>query len=182
MIDRTGFEPAAISHFVVDGAETVNRSISRDWATIEGGAKLVSYSPPSYAGYGCGPRAAFDNSVGSGWSSDAPDSTAGSSVTGPRSIIVQLPKAVNVSSFGFAAGNDCGDPTDAAVSSFEIYTRKVGGRWVLAFTGGRLPIGRMIDLVPRAGKTQVRFVKLVMLANRGNDKYMDMRELSVRGT
>ena len=94
---------------------------------------------------------------------------------------MKLPKAVDVSSFGFDPGNTCGDGPAAATKTFAIYTKKAGGRWVLAFSGGRLKTGRLNRLVPSAGARSVRFVKLVLLTNRGDPSYMDMSELSVRG-
>ncbi len=173
VIDQVGYEPASISNVVVNGDETLDRKITRDWAAIEGGAVLGHFSPPDYADYGCGPMGAFDNSLGTGWGSDSP---------GPRFVVVRLPKAVDVSSFGFDPGNTCGDGPAAATKTFSIYTKRAGRRWVLAFSGGKLRTGRLNRLVPSAGTRNVRFVKLVLLTNRGDPSYMDASELSVRGT
>ena len=181
VIDQTGYEQATIANLVVDGDETVDRKMTRDWAALEGGATLVKASPPDYSGYGCGPTGAFDLSLGTGWGSDAPNSTSGSNFTGPRSIVVKMPKAVDITSFGFDPGNTCGDGPDAATKRFEIYTKQAGGTWVLAFSGKKLKTGRLNKLIPTAGKNDVRFLKLVLLSNRGNAAYMDMSELTVRG-
>jgi extracellular elastinolytic metalloproteinase len=183
VVDAPGYEPVEVTNFTVDGDEILKRKVIRDWAALEGGAKLQKFSPPDYSDYGCGPTAAFDLLLGSGWGSDAPHSTAGSSFTGPRSIIVKLPKPVDVKSFGFDAGATCGDPPNAAVKAFTIQTRKAHGHWVTAFkTSKALPQGRLIKIRPRAGAKDVRFVRLIMRSNRGNALYMDMSELSVRGT
>jgi extracellular elastinolytic metalloproteinase len=136
VVDQTGYEQATIAHLVVDGDETVDRAITRDWAAIEGGATLIKASPPDYSDFGCGPTGAFDLSLG----------------------------------------------PDAATRTFKIYTRKAGARWVLAYSGGRLTTGRLNKLIPTAGASNVRFVKLVLLTNRGNPSYMDMSELTVRGS
>ncbi len=173
VVDQIGYEPATISNLVVDGDETVQRKITRDWAAIEGGATVVKASPPDYSDFGCGPQGAFDLALGTGWGSDAP---------GPRSVVVKLPQAVDVTSFGFDPGNTCGDGPDAATRTFSIYTKKAGGRWVLAFSGGKRKIGRLNKLVPSRGASDVRFVKLVLLTNRGNPAYMDASELTIRGT
>ena len=173
-VDKTGYEQVTIENLVVDGDVTVNRSLVRDWASLEGGAKIVKASPPDYSGYGCGPSGAFDLSLASGWSTDA---------AGPRSIVVRLPEATDITSFGFSPGNTCGDSRDAAAKTFAIYTKKAGDHWVLAYEGNKkLPIGKLTRLVPIRGTDGVRFVKLVLLTNRGNDRYMDMLELTVRGT
>lgn len=172
VVDRTGYEQSTISNLVVDGSETVDRAITRDWASLEGGATLVKASPPDYSDFGCGPTGAFDLSLGTGWGSDVP---------GPRSIVVELPQAVDVTSFGFDPGNTCGDGPDAATKTFAIYTKVDGGPWVLAYSGRKRKTGRLNLLVPAAGATDVRFVKLVLLTNRGDPSYMDMSELTVRG-
>ena len=172
VVDQQGYEQATIANLVVNGDETVNRKITRDWAALEGGATLVRASPPDYTDFGCGPSGAFDLSLGTGWGSDAP---------GPRSVVVKLPHAIDVTSFGFDPGNTCGDGPDAATKTFSIYTKKAGGGWVLAYAGGKLTIGKLNKLIPSAGATNVRFVKLVLRTNRGNPSYMDMSELTVRG-
>ena len=97
-------------------------------------------------------------------------------------MVVKLPKAVNVTSFGFDPGNTCGDGPKAATKTFKIYTKRARGRWVLAFSGGKLKTGRLNTLIPIAGSNNVRSVKLVLLTNRGDPQWMDMNELSVRGT
>jgi hypothetical protein len=183
VVDALGYEPMDVEGFAVDGDETLNRKITRDWAALEGGATLVRASPPDYSGFGCGPPGAFDLLLGSGWGSDAPHSTAGSSFTGPRSIVVRLPRAVDISSFGFDPGATCGDPRDAAVKGFAIQTRTATGRWVTAYASSTgLPQGRLNRLIPRAGRANVVEVRLIMRSNRGNALFMDLSELSVRGT
>lgn len=173
VVDQIGYEQATVARLVVDGDETVDRRIRRDWAALEGGATLVKASPPDYTDFGCGPSGAFDLSLGTGWGSDAP---------GPRSVVVKLPQVVDVTSFGFDPGNTCGDGPDAATRTFAIYTKRAAGPWVLAYSGGKLKTGRLNKLVPSAGAGNVRFVKLVLLTNRGNSSYMDASELTVRGS
>ena len=173
VVDQTGYEQATIANLTVDGDETVDRAITRDWAATEGGATIVKASPPDYSDYGCGPSGAFDLSLGTGWGSDSP---------GPRHIVVKLPQTIDVTSFGFDPGNTCGDGPDAATKTFTIYTKKAGGTWVLAYSGKKLKTGKLNKLIPSAGANNVRFVKLVLLTNRGNPSYMDMSELTVRGS
>jgi hypothetical protein len=183
LIDAPGFEPAEVTGFRVDGDETLHRRITRDWASLEGGAEIERFSPPDYSEHGCGPNGAFDLLLGSGWGSDAPRSTAGSSFTGPRSVVVKLPRAVDISSFGFDPGAACGDPRDAAVKAFTIRTRTAGGAWMTAYRSSTaLPQGRLNLLRPRKGTKDVLYVRLVMRSNRGNALFMDMSELTVRGS
>jgi extracellular elastinolytic metalloproteinase len=166
----------------VDGDERVRIRLERDWASTGGGARLVSATKPNYSDYGCGPGLAFDASLGTGWGSDSPDNSD-SGVTGPRTAVVRLPKAIDVSSFGFATGGTCGDGPTAAVRAFSISTKTKHGRWIRAFDNdGRLRVGVLLTLRPHAGARNVRFVKITMRSSSGDPAFMDMLELSVRGT
>jgi hypothetical protein len=98
-------------------------------------------------------------------------------------VVVKLPRAVDISSFGFDPGAACGDPRDAAVKAFTIRTRTAGGAWMTAYRSSTaLPQGRLNLLRPRKGTKDVLYVRLVMRSNRGNALFMDMSELSVRGS
>jgi hypothetical protein len=182
VIDRLGFEPVVVSRFRVDGDEVVRRRVFRDWASLDGGARVVKFTPPDYSSFGCGPSNAFDRSLASGWSSDAPNSSIGSSVTGPRSVIVRLPRAVDVTAFAIDPAATCGDRPASAVKAFDVYTRRLHGRWMLAYRRfGGLSSGVLHRLVPRRGTANVRFVKLRMRWNHGEPYFMDVTEFSVRG-
>jgi len=182
VIDRWGLEPAVLHGFTVNGVEKVDRAVARDWAALDGGARLDSFTPPNYTAFGCGPAAAFDRSLATGWGSDAPGSSFGSPKEGPRSVVVELPRAVDVSSFAIDPGATCGDGPGAAVKAFDISTRSRGGTWVLAYrTNEALPQGVLTKITPISGTANVRFVRLTMRSNRGDPLFMDMSELSVRG-
>ena len=97
--------------------------------------------------------------------------------------MIRLPKAVDVASFGVAAGPTCGDGADAAMRTFDISTR-VGSSspWRLAVhRTTALAQGVLTTLAPTGNAHATRWVKLTMRSNRGNPYYMDMLELSVRG-
>ena len=183
VMSARGFEDRLARHVVVDGTETLNRNLNRDWAALEGGAKFLKATPPDYSDFGCPPTAAFDLSIGTGWGSDAPDSTFGSNHTGPRKVSVKLPKTIRISSFGLASGGACGDGPEAAVKGFTIQTRRVGGGWVTVFKGNARNDSRLHTLKPSgpAGLSRVRFVQFIMRSNHGDDLFMDMLELTVRG-
>ncbi len=175
-------EPVAFT-VVVDDTERVQIELVRDWAALAGGARLKRFTGPDYTPF-CGPEFAFDGSLGTGWGSDHPDYRGGSGTKGPRIVIVRLPRRIDVTSFGFATAGTCGDGPKAAVRVFEIQTRRHKGKpWVTAYRRSkRLPLGVLHTLEPEAGTRRVRFVKLIMLDNRGDPLFMDMLELSVRGT
>ncbi len=182
VIDGLGYEQR-IRSVDVDGDETVDVKLVRDWAALEGGADLVSFTPPNYASF-CGVHAngAFDLSLSSGWPSDAPNSTAGSNKTGPRRAVVELPKRVDVTTFGVASGGTCGDGPDAGVKKFAIQTRRTANaNWVTAATGSVPANGELRIFRARAGKQNVRFVRFIMKTNHGNRLFMDVLEVTVRG-
>jgi hypothetical protein len=182
VVDRTGFEPVVVRGIRVDGDVVVRRQIFRDWAALDAGARVIKFTPPDYSSFGCGPAYAFDRSLVSGWSSDAPNSLVGSSVTGPRSVTVKLPRAVDVTAFAIDPAATCGDRPTSAVKAFDVFTRPLHGAWTLAYrrTGG-LSSGVLHRLVPRDGDRNVRFVRLTMKSNHGEPYFMDVTEFSVRG-
>jgi extracellular elastinolytic metalloproteinase len=181
VIDAPGYETLSKT-VTVNGDERVRLQARRDWAALDGGARLVSATKPDYSAYGCGPDRAFDGSAATGWGSDAPGNDD-SGKTGPRSAVVRLASTVTVTSFGFATDGTCGDSGASAVKAFTILTRTVGGRWIEAYDNASLlERGVIHTLRPDAGTERVRFVKIVMRSSANDPQFMDMLELSVRGT
>jgi len=180
---KGGFESATTTNVAVNANKTLNFAIRRDWAAISGGAVVTSFTKPDYTGFGCGPSGAFDLSQGSGWGSDAPSNNS-SGVSGPRTVVLQLPRAVNVVNFAIDPGATCGDPASAGLKAFTISTRKSSSApWITAATNtASLSDGVFHVLVPGAGKAGVRFVRLTMKTNKGHPGFMDMSELLVHGT
>jgi hypothetical protein len=165
----------------VNGDKTVKLNLTRDWASLGGGATLKKFTGPDYSPF-CGPAYAWDTTLSTGWGSDHPDSDASGS-TGPRINVVKLPRAIDVSTFGFATSGTCGDGPEAAVKVFEIQTKTGSGSWETAYRrSGSLQLGVLHTLEPNKGTGKsVRFVKLIMKDNYGDPLFMDMLELSVRG-
>ena len=97
--------------------------------------------------------------------------------------MIRLPKTIDIASFGVAAGPACGDPSDASMRTFDLYTRAgAHAPWRLALhRTTALHLGVLTTLAPTGNTRGVRWVKLTMRSNRGNPYYMDMQELSVRG-
>jgi hypothetical protein len=166
----------------VNGLETVVIPLTRDWASIGGGATQMRFTGPDYSPF-CGPSDAWDASLGTGWGSDHPDFEGGSGTTGPRINVVRLPEPIDISAFGFATNGTCGDGPEAAVRVFEIQTRTADGKWEESFVrSAPLRRGVLHTLSPRKGtKKDVLFVKLIMRDNYGDPLFMDVLELSVRG-
>jgi hypothetical protein len=179
---KAGFEPVTATNVSITGNKVLNFQIRRDWAAISGGAVVKSFTKPNYTPFGCGPAGAFDISQGSGWGSDAPGNGS-SGVTGPRSVVLQLPRAVNISTFAIDPGATCGDNPPAGVKAFTISTRKTAtASWIVAVNNtAALSEGVFHTLTPSAGKAGVRFIKLTMKTNRGDPAFMDVSELLVHG-
>jgi hypothetical protein len=181
-ISGGGFEPRILKNVEVSGDTTVNAKVVRDWAALEGGAKLMKSSPPDYTEFcGVGANGAFDLSLGSGWPSDAVGSDEGSNFTGPRKVTVKLAKVVNITSFALASGGTCGDGSEAGVKKFRIETKAKTGGWVIAVTGQVPANDAFVIFKPHAGEKHVLYVRFTMLSNHGDPLFMDMLELSVRG-
>jgi hypothetical protein len=181
---KAGYEPAGATNVGITANKVLNLKLRRDWAAVGPGAGAVikSATEPDYSEFGCGPSGAFDLSQASGWGSDAPNNPQ-SGVTGPRTVVLQLPKAVNVTNFAIDPAATCGDDPSAGVKAFTISTRKTAtSPWVVAVNNtATLSEGVFHVLTPGAGKTGVRFVKLTMKTNRGNASFMDVTELEVHG-
>jgi hypothetical protein len=183
VIDAPGFEQAAVRNFVVDGDEALSRKVNRDWAALEGGAKVVSFTPPDYGPFGCGPENAFDLALGAGWGSDAPGSDYGSNVTGPRKVVVKLPKAIKVTNVGVASSGTCGDGPEAGVKGFTVQTRTQNGGWITIVKANANNDGELRTYQPKGSKglKKVRFVRFIMRSTHGDDTFMDVLEVTVRG-
>ncbi len=180
VIGGGGYEALIVKNLTVDGDTTLNKKVIRDWASLEGGAKVGAFTPPDYGPFGCGPEQLFDLNLGTGWGSDAVGSTEGSNNDGPRKVVVKLPKAVDITSFAVASTGACGDGPEAGVKRFRVET-KAGGGWVTAFEGNAPNNGKLKTYVPTKGKANVRFVRFTMLSNHGDPLFMDVMEFSVRG-
>jgi extracellular elastinolytic metalloproteinase len=176
-----GYEPISLKHVSVTANMTLDRTVIRDWASIEGGAKVRTFTPPDYGPFGCGPAGMLDLNLGTGWGSDAVNSTAGSHHKGPRKVVIKLPKAVDVTSFAVASTGACGDGPQAGVKRFKVETKVTGGNWITAFVGSAPNNGRLLTYVPHDGTANVRLVRFTMLSNHGDRLFMDVMEFSVRG-
>jgi extracellular elastinolytic metalloproteinase len=175
-----GYESFA-RRVLVDHDVVVNVKLVRDWAALSGGATLVSFTPPDYGPF-CGSNAngAFDLQLGNGWPSDSPGNPS-SGVAGPRQATVQLPTAVDISSFGVASGGTCGDDPSAGFRAFTIRTKTAGGTWQTAVAGKATPDYALHTFVPTGATENVVAIRFIMRTNWGNPAFMDGLEVTVRG-
>ncbi|WP_433298915.1 M36 family metallopeptidase [Actinoplanes sp. CA-030573] len=142
---------------------TVNWSVRRDWAALGGGAKVVSADGTDYSQYGCGPAAAFDQSLGSSW---VVDTTLEGGAAVPQGVVVQLPAGVNVSEIDIDPGAPCiGDPT-SGTKGYRVETSADGKAWTVAATGSFAVAdqGRLNPVSLTGGTAAVAFVRVTILS------------------
>ena len=147
-------------------------SVNRDWASLGGGASIVDFNGDDVTAFGCGPSAIFDQSQGSGWSSDAVlTNPADDADVDPRWVILELPVDVDVADIQINPSGTCGDGLSASTGKYSVETSDDGVTWQLASTPGAAfgapSRGRMnsIGLNP-AAVDGVRFVRYTMLGTQ----------------
>jgi hypothetical protein len=176
---RSGYDLSDNAVAILPGSNTANLTSRHDWAN----GAAVAATGPDYSDFGCGPDAAVDGSLDTGWSTDSDGPGF------PFQIVVTLPNRVNLTASGglqLAPGADCGDPVGNALAHYQLHTSQNGTTWNLVSDATFAPSdnGNLHPLaVPTAARSNVRYLKLVMLSNQsGVDPWIDMRELKAYGT
>jgi extracellular elastinolytic metalloproteinase len=173
-------------------------SITRDWSATAGGARVVGFDGPDFSSFGCGPAQAFDTSLGTGWGSTTGDTNGDpTNVFAPKTITVQLPKAVNISPFAVDPAATCGDGASASTGAYRIETSIDGSTWTTAASGTFTSAddGHLNAVPPVAGSAGVQYVRFTMLGNQTPDftnncpngaysgcAFTDLTELAVFGS
>jgi hypothetical protein len=197
-----GYDRAVITQTIAAqsaGATQHNFRLVRDWASALKGASVSAFNGPDFTAFGCGPINAIDQQQGVGWGSTSdlgPDGKP--SANTPKFIVVKLPAAIDISTFGVDPSNTCGDSPSAATGDFKIETSADGTTYQVAAEGQFTPadLGRVNSVTPNAGTGDgVQFVRFTMIAPQvfqipgascpgpfsGCD-FMDMSELEVYGS
>ena len=155
----------------------------------------MSFTPPDYTPFGCGPGGLIDQSQGNGWGSDAPTNPEPVNPQ-PNEIVIGLPQAVDVSEIVINPSNTCGDSGSASTGDYKLETSVNGSTWVVANQGHFGIADRKPTSVPLAGgsTTDVAFVRFTMIGTQVVDlggtcpgnfsgcDFMDSTELAVYGT
>ena len=102
---------------------------------------------------------------------------------------IKLPQGVNIDHFAVDPTAGCGDGLDASLGEYVIETSTDGVNYVVAANGAFTAANnnKFNDIVPVAGASSVRYVRLKMLAPQdpsgpsGSD-FMDMTEIKIYGT
>ena len=112
---------AALS--IRSGENVANWAVRRDWAALAGGASVTRTNDDTGAPFGCGAAAMFDQSQGSGWS--AFRRVRGGAVQ-PVFVVVELPRAVDVSEIAIDPSATCGDGGSASTGDYRVECRLPG--------------------------------------------------------
>jgi len=144
-------------------------SIVRDWAASSGGGSVADFTGPDFTLFGCGPGDAIDLSQSSGWGSTTGDDNGDpTNVFVPKSITVQLPRAVDIDHLGIDPTATCGDGGSASSGHIQVETSPDGGTWTVAadHTYTSADRGQLNELPLTAGQDNVKFVRLTILSNQ----------------
>jgi hypothetical protein len=188
VVAGAGFDAVEFPATITDGGTvTHDAALRRDWAAFSGGADVVGTNADTYDSYGCGAHALIDQTQGAGWSADNPLKPA-PDPSDPY-VTIELPQAIDVTKFLADPGNACGDGASAATKGYKIETSPDGTTWTVAKAGtfGSGAAGNLNEVLPTAGATGVKFVKLTLQSAQdesaglhGHD-YVDFSELEVLG-
>lgn len=191
-----GFDPDrrdALS--IAARVNVVNWQVRRDWAASSGGASITDFTPPDYTAFGCGPINLIDQSLGAGWGSNSPRFPG--DPDHPKSVVIQLPTAVNVLELDIDPSNTCGDDETASTGDYKVETSVDGTTFQLANQGHFTPSNRQhmnaLPLAPGTG-TGIRFIRYTMIDSQVADfgaacpssgasgcLFLDSTELAVYG-
>ncbi|CAN5608437.1 hypothetical protein BH11ACT8_BH11ACT8_26040 [soil metagenome] len=176
------------------GTTTADFTLRRDWAAASGGASIDSFDGVDYTPYGCGPGGLIDLSQGTGWGSTTgptEDPVTSLAEVDPKSIVVALPQAVNITSVAVDPGSTCGDPGSSSTADYTIeVAASAGGPYTQVASGtfGASDRGVLTEIPVAAPGTQ--FVRYTMVTPQvpdfagcpndyGGCTYMDTSELAV---
>jgi extracellular elastinolytic metalloproteinase len=162
-----GFDPVRVAVTVNAGDNVQNFQVRRDWMAASGGATVGPFDGPDFTPFGCGPINAIDQNQAAGWGSTSDlvlDATNHQRVgpDTPKSLVVNLPRAVNLTEFQLNPSAICGDGASASTAdwTFEVstdglnFTQVASGHYSLAERGKM----NVIPLAtPATGVTAVRF-------------------------
>lgn len=135
-----GYETNAVEVTVPPGGEgTADFEIRRDWAAESGGASVASFDGPDYSPFGCGPAGLIDLSQGTGWGSitgSTEEPVTSEAQVEPKSIVIELPQAIDITSFAVDPGSTCGDPGSASTAGYTIeVSTTADGPWTEVASG-----------------------------------------------
>ncbi|GAB1690429.1 M36 family metallopeptidase [Krasilnikovia sp. M28-CT-15] len=166
-----GYDTQSRTVSVAARANVADWSVRRNWASTGGGSKVSSFTGVDYTEYGCGPAALFDQSQGSGWVSDAKLTQTPGTAIEPRTVVLELPKAVDVAALTINPTAACGDGGSASTGDYRLETSTDGVTWTVGSQGHFTPADRKVNTVALAAGsgTGVKFLRYTMLSTQVAD-------------
>jgi extracellular elastinolytic metalloproteinase len=151
---------------------TADFTIQRDWAMRSGGGVIGDFKGPDYSAFGCGPSGAIDGSLGTGWGSTAGDDAGDPTGTFvPKYIVVKLPQAVDVTSFGVDPAATCGDSGSSSTGDYSIEVSPDGTSWTTV-ADSHLTIadrGHLNEVDPSTAADGVQYVRFTIKGDQVED-------------
>jgi hypothetical protein len=164
-----GFNTVVRTVTIGQGSNVQDWELRRDWAALGGGGEIAEFNGTDYSFIGCGPSAAIDQELSSGWSSDSDVDPATKLAAIPKAIVIELPQAVDVKEFAVDPNSTCGDGFSASTKDYRIETSTDGTTFEVAnqgsFAADRSDNGHLNSLpVAAAASRNVRYVRFTMLS------------------
>jgi hypothetical protein len=167
------------------GSLTRDLVLRRNWASVQGGASVRSFSGTDFSLFGCGPPQALDGDPSTGWSTDAVSSEVGPA--GPKQLVVRLPDDVTITGIEIDPSPVCGDLAEAQLGAFRLKVARDDdgepGPFQTVATGSFAPadLGAAHAVALAGPSAGARYVQLQALGNNGDPFFMDVAELQVLG-
>ncbi|MEP6651633.1 MAG: M36 family metallopeptidase [Lapillicoccus sp.] len=197
-----GYEPGIAGNVTIATDATTTRDIrlTRDWAALNGGAVVRQVSDNTSEPFGCGVDQAFDQSQGTAWSAFNPTSTDPDNPhTGAPTIVLELPRPIDVSAFLIDPSAGCGDSASSTTREYTVETSgdgatfqtAVDGRGAAGFTDANIGLLNRRTPTGTTGKN-IKFIRVRLLSplREGDDclpttctgtDFIDLTELKVLG-
>jgi extracellular elastinolytic metalloproteinase len=158
---KAGYDTKSIVANVHAGANVRNLILRRDWSSPAGGARLVSSMGQKFGP--CFPHAAIDQSL-IGWEVQADLNGSQTTSRTPKSIVVRLPKKIDISEITIDPTSTCGDGASASTGAFSVQSSPDRATWTTVSSGSFVAAdeGHANSIPLGAGTTGVRFLKFTI--------------------
>ncbi|MDX6732206.1 MAG: extracellular elastinolytic metalloproteinase [Baekduia sp.] len=186
-----GYDGVKRSATVVAGqTTTLDVQLQRDWAAAAGGGRIVSTNDDTGQPYGCGVGASIDQSRTRGWSAENHAADANPARRYLPALVLQLPQAIDVSTYGIDPTSTCGDDQTAALKGYRLETSPDASNWTTSAEGDLAAVapGTLTTVQPAAATSNVRYVRVTLkspqsaAAGTSGAYYIDLSELEIYGT
>lgn len=201
-VSAPGYDGASLGLTVSGRGTTLDSELRRNWAAD---ATVVDATGRDLSDVGCGPGAAFDSSVVTGWSTSAGDDVTEEATAEPvpKHVAIQLREPVDIAAgadagtaFRVDPSHTCGNPGSTSTDGYQIDVSTDGAQWTTVAAGSfGTTRDRLVSIESQESVTDVRFVRFWMRSPQVPDlaeqcpegpyagcRFMDVSEIQVFGT